>query len=118
MDANEHATILVDLLSLRIPLDEAIAAVRALPWDSADELAVLDRAAARSALHRYRSGELTAENLEAWAEAIEGRDDVGFEPGHEEALSEFVFETANPSLAEALTDHYAAGWIARLTSSP
>jgi hypothetical protein len=33
-------------------------------------------------------------------------------------LSQFVFETANPSLAVALTDHYAVSWIARMTSSP
>jgi hypothetical protein len=118
MDAHQRTAILLDLIFLRIPVDEAVSAVRTLPWDSDDELAVLDRTAAVSALHRYRSGELTEGDLEAWAEAIEGREDVGFEPGHEETLSQFVFETANPTLAEALSDQYAVGWIERMTSSP
>ena len=114
----DRSAVLGDLVSLRIPMDQAVSAVRTLPWDTDDELVVLDRDAAVSALRRYRSGGLTASELEAWAEAIEGRDDIGFEPGHERTLSQFVFETANPSLAQALTDRYAVGWIARMTSSP
>ncbi len=65
-----------------------------------------------------RPGRDRLPEMETWADAIEGREDIGFEPGHEETLSQFVFETANPCLAEDLTDRSALSWIERFTSSP
>lgn len=113
-DASDRATALADLVNLRVTVSAAIEAVRKLPWDHEVALADLDRRAAITVVSRFRTGALTADDLQAWADAIEGREDVGFEPGHEETLSQFVFETANPSLAEELTDRYAVSWIARL----
>lgn len=114
MDPNERAVILSELITLRLPLEEAVARVRALPWDSDDELVVLDRSAALSALMNYRSGDLDPEQFEMWAETIEGREDIGFEAGYEELLSQFVFESANPLLTQDLRSSRASVWIERL----
>jgi hypothetical protein len=51
-----------------------------------------------------------------WAEALEGREDVGFEDGHEEKLKQFIFELANPELCESVTPVRAATLRADLAS--
>jgi hypothetical protein len=106
---------LVDLIELRLPLNAAIAAVRELPWDSDLELVVLVRANLVALLQRYLLGELSPTDLEEWANAIEGRVDIGLEPRHEELLQAFVFEIANPLLAEPISDAYARRWLDRLS---
>jgi hypothetical protein len=72
---------------------------------------LLGRSAALSALLSYRSGDLAPEQFELWAETIEGRDDIGFEAGYEELLSQFDFESANPLLTHVLGTSRAALWI-------
>lgn len=118
MEPNERTTTLIDLVCLRVPVEAAITAVRALPWDSEEDLVLLDRSAASSVLRRYGSGEITADDLEAWANAIEGREDVGFEAGQDERLSRFIFETANPALAQPLDETYSSRWLAELSPLP
>lgn len=105
---------LVDLVELREALPDAITAVRKLPWDSEVELVLLTRANAVLLLTRYLRRELSAAELEAWANAVETREDIGAESGHEELLRSFLFESANPLLAEQISDGYARRWMARL----
>lgn len=111
--ARRRHDVLVDLIELRRPLGAAIAAVKELPWDSDVEIVLLARANAVALLQRYLRGELGAADLERWADAIEGREDIGSEQGHEELLRAFVFETANPALAEHISDGYARRWLER-----
>ena len=96
----------------------AAAAVRGLPWDSDGELVTLVRANAIGLLQRYIRGELTRSDLEMWADAVEARDDIGLEQGQEDVLRAFVFETANPTLAEPISPSYAHRWITRLGGIP
>lgn len=69
-------------------------------WDS-EPLIKLTRQHVISALQRYQSGDLSALVLEAWANAIEGRDDIEFEDAK---VGEAVHEIANPVLQGALTE--------------
>ncbi|HTZ43210.1 MAG TPA: hypothetical protein VMB79_05055 [Jatrophihabitans sp.] len=101
---------LLDLIALRVPLSEAIAAVRRLPWDSDADLVRLTRTHVTVLLMRYLAQELTAGDLEAWANAIEAREDIGAE----ELLRTFVFETANPALCEDVSNGFARRWIGRI----
>jgi hypothetical protein len=105
---------LIDLIELRSSLDAAIAAVRGLPWDSDVDLVFLTRANVDVLLQRYLRGELSAADLERWADAVESREDIGSEHGYEELLRAFVFETANPVLAEPISDGFARRWLERL----
>jgi hypothetical protein len=116
--AQERRDLLVDLIELRLPLSEAVAAVRELPWDSDVELVLLTRASVGALLQLYLRGELSPADLETWANAVEGRDDIGAEPGYEELLRAFVFETANPLLAEPISDSYARRWLESLSGDP
>ena len=99
----ERADVLSDLLRLRVPLNDAVDRVRALPWDSEEALVLLAGEDIRRVLEAYALGGLTSESVLTWANAIEGRDDVGFEVEMESELRDAIFELANPELSGVLT---------------
>jgi hypothetical protein len=105
---------LEDLIRLRKPIDDAIQAVRELPWDSEAELVTLTRDEARRLLDSFTSGVVTANACGAWANAIEVRDDIGLEEGAEDVLKDFLFELATPEITRALTRETAEEWRHRL----
>lgn len=113
-DDHRRRDALVDLIELRVTPGEAVAAAKQLPWDSDVELVILSRANVAVLLTRYLHRELSTADLEAWANAVEGREDIGVGPGDEESLRAFVFETANPVLAEPISDDYAHRWLKRV----
>lgn len=49
-------------------------------------------------LHRFASGEIDAVTVESWANKIESREDILFEPGHEEIVAAALHDLANPVL--------------------
>ena len=49
-------------------------------------------------LKQFDQGILSAAEIEAWANSLQGRMDVGFEFGEEGVVEEAVFWLANPSL--------------------
>jgi len=53
-----------------------------------------------SVLQRYLKGDLPGDDVEAWANMLEGRDDVEFEPKAASA----IFDLANPALQGPLTE--------------
>jgi len=105
----ERTNWLRSLLSLEVPLDAVLVALQRFPWDS-DELVTLTPEHISRVLRRFLAGELTARDVEHWANAIESRDDI--------AMSEFVmevlFDLANPLLHGEFNDARAKLEIARL----
>ena len=114
MTASERRQALLDLLRLRRPLAEAVEALKRFPWDSDVELVTLSRLEALELLRMFAEGILTADDCAAWANAVEGRDDVGLEEGAEDALKEFLFEISTPEIAGELTMDGAEKWQWRL----
>ena len=83
------------LVLLDRPLPSLESALRSFPWDwEGPPIATVDVIAVASVLRRYAAGELTDEQVEHWANLIEGRDDVEFTP----EASAAVFYLANPLL--------------------
>ena len=83
------------------PVDVLRASLTAFNWDwVGPPLARLTCQAVESALHRYQRGELTGDEVEAWADLLEGRDDIEFEP----MAAQAIFELANPELHGPLPD--------------
>ena len=113
-DEQSHVMLLQSLLRLDQPVDHLETAVGRLPWDSDRSLVTLTGADAASILERFARGELSASDVERWANAVEGREDIDFDEGHESELREALFELANPLLTEPLTPARAAQWVARL----
>lgn len=68
-------------------------------WDSDIELAVLQRTHLRSVLERFLLSDLTASDVEEWANLVEGREDIGFEESYEDILKDVLFTLANPDLS-------------------
>jgi hypothetical protein len=83
----ERLAALEDLVLLRVPIGGAIARLGGFPWDSDVHLVALTRQHVDSLLAAYLEGRLDEQDCENWASALEGRDDVGFEPGFERSLS-------------------------------
>lgn len=110
----DRAEALRDLVQLRTPVRTAADRLKSFPWDSDVHVVVLTRADARRLLDSYVRGELTASAVEAWANAVEGRDDIGFELGFEGLLKQFLFDLATPELATPLTHGTATDWLSRL----
>jgi hypothetical protein len=67
-------------------------------------------------LERFLSGDLTSGDLERWANAIEGREDIGLDADAADALKEVIFELANPLIQGATMTESARAWVARFRS--
>ncbi|MFN2384914.1 MAG: hypothetical protein ABR576_01270 [Thermoanaerobaculia bacterium] len=68
------------------------------PWDCESPLGVMTRAHVLAVLDRYSAGQLSAEAVEDWANLLEGRDDIAFEPGFETEVKDAVWRLSNPFL--------------------
>jgi hypothetical protein len=106
------------LLHFRGPLSDLRRDLARFGWDSDQELATLSRESVASVLDRFLAGELTAAEVEDWADAVESRDDIGFEAGFEPLLDDLVFTLANPLLTEPLSRDRALRWMQRLATTP
>ena len=83
------------------PLEAVRTSLGAFDWDWEGEPgARLDVQAVASVLRRYLAGELTGEEVEAWANLLEGREDVDFQPEAGAA----IFDLANPVLQGSVAE--------------
>jgi len=95
--------ILESLLRFDQPLAELEAAVAELDGDS-EPVAIMTRSDIALVLRRYLAGLLDAEEVARWASLIECREDIEFEPRHEAAVADALFDLANPDLQGQLSD--------------
>ncbi|HEX7492002.1 MAG TPA: hypothetical protein VF337_09905 [Candidatus Limnocylindrales bacterium] len=116
MSERTREEILRDLVSLAGPVAPLEAELREFGWDSDEPLVVLTAADAIGALDRFIRDEVTASEIAAWAEALEARDDVGFEPASESTLKDLIFTgLSHPELNGELTRDSARLWKSRLS---
>jgi hypothetical protein len=98
----DRKSLLERIVRFELPIEDSIAMLRAYGWDSEEELVVLAAADALRILERYLGGELSAQQVEYWAELLEMRDDVGFEERWSSELRRLIFVLANPEINEPL----------------
>lgn len=85
--------------------DQPLEAVRTLigafdfDWEG-KPLVHMDMQAVASVLRRYVAGEITSEEVETWANLLEGREDIDFAPDAGAA----IFDLANPVLQGPLAE--------------
>jgi len=104
------------LLVSETPTDSLLSALAEFGWDCEEELVLLRCDHVAAMLRRFLSGEISGRNVSDWADAVEGRDDIGFDEGDEEILTDVIYELANPELTRALSSETAAEWTCRLES--
>jgi hypothetical protein len=102
------------LIARECPPAELLQDLKRFGWDSAEPLATLTRADVLRILSGFLAENLSAKDVEEWADALEAREDVAEEPGYDELLKELIFELANPLLTEPITHDRAKRWIDRL----
>jgi hypothetical protein len=105
-----HIEALRDLIELREPIPAAISRLRHFPWDSDRELTTLTGNDLVRLLDGYLRGDLPNKEVEEWANALEGRDDVGYEDRISDTLRQIIFELANPLLTTPLEPARAREW--------
>jgi hypothetical protein len=110
---NERSQVLESLVKLDRPLDDLAAILRGYPWDGDEGMVVLTTEDSIKVLNRFVSGDLSQFDVESWANAIESREDIEYEPGHEKLLNDMIFQLANPYLSAPLTTEIAQRFIRR-----
>ena len=106
---------LKELLHFSRPVAEVVSDLSGFGWDSEAELATLEAAHISTVLNRFLSGEISAADVEDWANAIECREDIGLLPGS--PVTDALDELANPVLTRPLTRDSAAEWVAVLSGA-
>ena len=94
---------LESLVLLNVPVEEAVAALQAYPWDCEQELVVLTPTHMLSVFNRFLSGELSPEDLHRWAESLESRDDLGLQAADQEVLQSMLFCLTTPEINEPIS---------------
>lgn len=101
---NRRAEILQALVRYDLPPKPLMTELRALGWDwSGEPLLVIKKEDLLRVIDRFLAGSITAEQLQEWAETLEVRDDVSFDPKEEELLDDVFFRIATPEINAPLT---------------
>jgi hypothetical protein len=79
-----------DLLKNSKPLHKIVAQLATLSWDYDGDCVTLKRMHIFSILERYRLNQLSAEEVEYWANQIESREDIVFEEGWEQEIGDVI----------------------------
>jgi hypothetical protein len=112
----ERREIVTNLVEWRGHLPDLVAAAHEFPYDSEVPLITLTADHIRKALERYLRGDATADQLEAWALAIEGRDDIEYFEPHENQISDALFRLSTPEINDALSKEVVEGYLAKLSA--
>src|SRR5712664_2788972 len=109
MSNADRKKMLLSLIAFERPVDDVLTALRSLPWDSMELVTLMPENVIR-VLRRFKAGELNDRQVEHWAGAIEGRDDIAMT----DLLKDVLFDLANPVLQGNLDDARAEAQISRL----
>lgn len=102
----DRSALLAALIRHEQPLDRVVMALADLPPDTTPA-ATLTRMDISAILDRYVLGELSAADVSRWAALVECREDIEFEPRHEEVIADALYDLSNPDilpLADILDD--------------
>jgi len=105
---------LLELVTLTAPLDAIRRDLSQYEWDSAKEEIIITVPDVRKALRLFLEKTLSVNDIEDWANLIEGRDDLGLDSSAAPLLAEILHELANPILTRKLTEDVAKNWLERL----
>lgn len=96
---------ITSLVEFTIPLDELRRALAELAWDwDGPPVAILKPAHIAAVLKRYKRGELTARDVEDWANLVECREDIDFDASRAGDIADAIFDIANPEMQGRLND--------------
>jgi hypothetical protein len=109
----DRTALVNELIDFSRPIAKVLEDLAVFGWDSDEKLSTLEPANLESVLNRFLSGELSAADVEDWANAIECRDDIGLG----QAAADAFHGLANPLFFRPLTRQSAAMLVAALHGS-
>ena len=102
-------------LNQLLALPVAASDLSQLAWDSDAPQVQLEATHIVNALSKFVAGEASVDQIEAWANAIECRDDIAYSP--QSPVGVVLHELANPLLTEPLSQQSAQRLIASLNGA-
>ena len=105
------------LLTFSKPLNCIARQLSQFGWDYESSPAILYSSHMIAALERFLSGELTAYEIEEWANLVECREDIKYAGINQAILEESVFSLANPTLQGQITTQVCTELIDRLKAN-
>jgi hypothetical protein len=99
----DRSAALAALVAFDRPLADLRAMLDTLDW-SAEPAGTLRCADIAAVLRRFAAAELSARDVEHWANLVESREDLAFEPRREETIADALFDLDNPDLQGELDD--------------
>ncbi|MBA5636082.1 hypothetical protein H3H37_03340 [Duganella sp. LX20W] len=114
---NERLELVRRLLACAQPLHATLSALSAIGWDYEGLPVLLTEEHIAAVLRRFLTGNLSAMDVETWANGVEGRDDIATAPASEHRMTEIVHELANPALHHPLAPARARALLAELAAS-
>lgn len=103
---SDRATIIRNLLNFNGSLEKLAAELQRLSWDFDGIPEEMSGEHMTIVLRRYIEGVVSGDDLEHWANLIEGREDIDM-PNELPFLSDFIYELANPELSGKINQETA-----------
>lgn len=110
--------VLRSLLTMSAPFAETVKQLARFNFDYEGDAVELTSAHLSHVLRRYLDGQLLGSDVEAWANAIEGRDDVSISGDSKSSIESVLHELANPYLTCQLDSGRANYLLRMLNSAP
>lgn len=110
-----HMAVLRSYLAAQGDLAQLREALKQIDAESECHAEVLTAAHARSVLERFLAEELTASEVELWADGLEIRADIEPESRFAEELTQLLFELSTPELFPPLSRSRVMEWLALLS---
>lgn len=102
---HRRTEILREIVQFARPAEPLWRELSSFGWDCDDESVrlVFKKKELIAVFDRFLAGKISPQELEDWAEGLEGRDDVTFEEEDSELMRDMLFRISSPAITQALT---------------
>lgn len=98
MGHNIRIALIKELANYEKPINETLEKLLKFEWDFDGEPYLMETKNLKYVLQKYIDGTVSDDNLENWANALEGREDIEYAKPKEDIMMVINYELANPIL--------------------
>lgn len=95
--------VLRDLIAFNKPVSVLADSLSKFDWDYEGQPLIVMASQIREVLQRFLAAEYSAQELEDWANLVEGREDLEFEEEKHDEIANVIYCLANPVLEGEIT---------------